>query len=51
MKTSPGVEDVWQLHYSEPRAGIARLLQTSDPGGSELNTAANLIANPDDTTE
>jgi competence protein ComEC len=51
MKTSPGIEDVWQLHYSVPRAGIARLLETSDPGGPELNTQDELIANPDDLTE
>jgi beta-lactamase superfamily II metal-dependent hydrolase len=51
MKTSPGIQDVWQLHYSVPRAGIARLYETSDPGGPELNTSEELIANPDDTTE
>jgi hypothetical protein len=51
MKTSPGIEDVWQLHYSIPRPGVARLLETSDPGGKELNTSEELIANPDDTTE
>jgi beta-lactamase superfamily II metal-dependent hydrolase len=51
MKSSPGIEDVWQLHYSVPRAGIARLLELSDPGGPELNTSEELIANPDDTTE
>lgn len=51
MKTSPGIEDVWQLHYSVPRPGVARLLETSDPGGKELNTSDDLIANPEDTTE
>ena len=51
MKTSPGIEDVWQLHYSVPRPGIVRLLETSDPGGPDLNTSEELIANPDDTTE
>ena len=51
MKTSPGIEDVWQLHYSLPRPGIARLLETSDPGGKELNTLEQFIANLDDTTE
>jgi hypothetical protein len=51
MKTSPGIEDVWQLHYSVPRPGVVRLLETSDPGGPELNTSEELIANPDDTTE
>jgi hypothetical protein len=28
-----------------------RLLETSDPGGPDLNTSEELIANPDDTTE
>jgi beta-lactamase superfamily II metal-dependent hydrolase len=51
MKTSPGIEDVWQLHYSVPRPGVARLMETSDPGGKELNTSDDLIANPEDTTE
>jgi competence protein ComEC len=51
MKSSPGMEDVWQLHYSLPRPGIATLYETSDPGGKELNTLEPFIANPDDTTE
>ena len=51
MKNAPGIEDVWQLHYSLPRPGVPRLLETSDPGGKELNTGDELIANPDDTTE
>jgi beta-lactamase superfamily II metal-dependent hydrolase len=50
MKGSPGIEDVWQLHYSLPRAGVASLLETSDPGGPELNTQEPFIANIDDTT-
>jgi beta-lactamase superfamily II metal-dependent hydrolase len=51
MKTSPGIEGVWQLHYSVPRSGVARLFETSDPGGPDLNTSEEFIANPDDTTE
>ena len=51
MKSSPGIEDVWQLHYSVPRPGVPRLLETSDPGGKELNTLEQFIANLDDTTE
>ncbi|MGE3511857.1 MAG: ComEC/Rec2 family competence protein [Vicinamibacterales bacterium] len=50
MKTSPGLEDIWQLHYSLPRPGVAGLRETSDPGGPDLNTQDALIANPDDTT-
>ena len=51
MKNAPGIEDVWQLHYSLPRPGVPRLMELSDPGGTELNTSDELIANPDDTTE
>ena len=50
MKSSPGIEDIWQLHYSLPRPGIPNLYETSDPGGPELNTLEPFIANPDDTT-
>jgi beta-lactamase superfamily II metal-dependent hydrolase len=50
MKSSPGIEDVWQLHYSLPRPGVPSLLETSDPGGPELNAQEQFIANPDDTT-
>lgn len=51
MKTTPGIEDIWQLHYSLVRPGVPGLRETSDPGGPELNTGDALIANPDDTTE
>lgn len=51
MKSSPGIEDVWQLHYSMPRPGVPGLRETSDPGGPDLNTREPLIANVDDTTE
>jgi len=51
MKSSPGIEDLWQLHYSLARPGVPRLLETSNPGGEELNTSEEFIANLDDTTE
>ena len=50
IKGSPGLEDIWQLHYSIPRDGIPQLHETSRPGGPDLNTAEPLIANLDDTT-
>jgi beta-lactamase superfamily II metal-dependent hydrolase len=50
MRSSPGIEDIWQLHFSLPRPGIPALYETSDPGGPELNTQEPFIANPDDTT-
>lgn len=51
MKSAPGIEDIWQLHYSIVRPGVPGLRETSDPGGPELNTGDALIANPDDATE
>ena len=50
IEGSPGLEDIWQLHYSMPRDGIPQLYETSRPGGPGLNTSEPLIANLDDTT-
>ena len=50
ITASPGLEDVWQLHYSMPRDGIPQLHETTRPGGPNLNTAESFIANLDDTT-
>ena len=50
IKNSPGLEDIWQLHYSMPRDGIPQLHETSRPGGPDLNTSEPRIANLDDTT-
>ena len=50
IRTSPGLEDIWQLHYSMPRDPIPQLYETSRPGGPGLNTSEPLIANLDDTT-
>lgn len=50
IKSAPGLEDVWQLHYSEKRAPVAGLRETSEPGGPELNTGEPYIANRDDST-
>ena len=51
IKNSPGLEDIWQLHYSMPRDGIPQLHETSRPGGGpDLNTSEPRIANLDDTT-
>ena len=50
IQGSPGLEDIWQLHYSMPRDGIPQLHETSRPGGPDLNTSEPLIANLDDTT-
>ena len=50
IRNSPGLEDIWQLHYSMPRDPIPQLYETSRPGGPGLNTSESLIANLDDTT-
>lgn len=50
IKSSPGLEDVWQLHYSEQRAPVAGLRETAEPGGPEFNTSEPFIANRDDST-
>ena len=50
IEASPGLEDIWQLHYSLPRDGNLRLYETSRPGGPDLNTSEPRIANLDETT-
>jgi competence protein ComEC len=50
IRQSPGLEDIWQLHYSMPRNGIPQLYELSRPGGPDLNTSEPLIANLDDTS-
>jgi competence protein ComEC len=50
VKTSPGLEDLWQVHYSEARAANPNVGETTPVGGKELNVADQLIANLDDTT-
>ena len=48
VRSSPGLEDLWQLHYSEPRAGNPRMQETGDVGGKDLNVAEEFIANRGD---
>ena len=50
IQGSPGLEDIWQLHYSMLRDGIPQLHETSRPGGPELNTLDSFIANLDEST-
>ena len=50
IQSSPGIEDIWQLHYSMPRDGNLGLYETSRPGGPDLNTSEPRIANLDETT-
>lgn len=50
VKTSPGLEDLWQLHYSEPRPPNPGFEETSASGGAELNVPDEFIANLNETT-
>jgi hypothetical protein len=47
VKTSPGLEGLWQLHYSvkRPPSPAPGLHESSENGGPELNTTEDMIAN------
>ena len=49
VKTSPGLEDLWQVHYSEQRPGLPIYHETTEQGGKDLNVAEQMIANIDDS--
>jgi beta-lactamase superfamily II metal-dependent hydrolase len=50
VQSSPGLEDMWQLHLSMPRAGMSQLHETADQGGKDVNAPEQFIANVNDTT-
>jgi competence protein ComEC len=50
IKNAPGLQALWQVHYSEPRAPVTQLTESGEQGGKELNTAEPYIANLDDST-
>jgi competence protein ComEC len=45
LKSSPGIEDIWQVHYSVARPPTAMFGETTDQGGKEWNTSDEYIAN------
>lgn len=45
LKSSPGLQDIWQLHYSVQRAPAPRFEEKSQPGGNEANAPEQFIAN------
>jgi beta-lactamase superfamily II metal-dependent hydrolase len=45
VKSAPGLEDLWQLHYSVERPATAILNETQPTGGPALNVAEPFIAN------
>lgn len=45
LKSSPGLEDIWQLHYSVQRPANVMFEETGEPGGKDLNAPEMFIAN------
>ncbi len=45
VQSSPGLEDMWQLHYSLPRPPRTQFGETTNQGGKELNAPEEFIAN------
>jgi beta-lactamase superfamily II metal-dependent hydrolase len=50
LKSAPGLEDIWQLHYSEQRPANPAFEENGQPGGKDLNAPEQFIANLDGTT-
>jgi competence protein ComEC len=48
VKSSPGLEDIWQLHYSVPRPPNPSFQEALETGGKEFNASENFIANLDE---
>ena len=48
LRSSPNLEDLWQLHYSVPRPPNTAYYEKAEPGGKDLNTSEQLIANLDE---
>jgi hypothetical protein len=48
VKTAPGLEDLWQLHYSVERPPATILGETESSGGPALNVPEPFIANLDE---
>jgi beta-lactamase superfamily II metal-dependent hydrolase len=48
VRSSPGLEDLWQLHYSQLRKPNAQFHEAAEVGGKAMNVAESVIANIDD---
>jgi competence protein ComEC len=48
LKSAPGIEDIWQLHFSVPRQPNPSFHESVETGGPEYNAPENLIANLDE---
>jgi hypothetical protein len=49
LKSAPGIEDLWQLHFSVPRQPNPSFHESAETGGPEYNAPENFIANLDET--
>jgi len=49
LKRSPGLEDIWQLHFSVQRPPQPRFEENGQPGGPDLNAPESFIANLGET--
>jgi beta-lactamase superfamily II metal-dependent hydrolase len=49
VRNSPGLEDLWQLHYAMQRPGNPAFHESGESGGKALNAPDEQIANLDDT--
>jgi len=45
LENSPGIEDIWQLHYGVARPARKDFGETTDQGGKDLNAPEEFIAN------
>jgi competence protein ComEC len=50
LKSSPGLEDIWQLHYSVQRPPSPGSDEKAEPGGKDFNAPEQFIANLDENT-
>ena len=50
VRASPGLEDLWQVQYSELRPGGEHWAEGAEQGGEAFNVAGQFIANFDDST-
>jgi len=49
IKSAPGLEDIWQLHFSVERPPSAAFEEVAPPGGKDQNVPETFIANLDET--
>jgi beta-lactamase superfamily II metal-dependent hydrolase len=50
LRSSPGLRDIWQLHFAEERPPSALMAEVGPQGGRQNSTQEDLIANLDNST-